>query len=180
MLLIGKKKKKKKITIHIVCLANDAVPNIERGQAASQRAKVVLKQASVWTPANHKRASFSSWSMIVPMVSLSTHCSIHYNSSSVSAEPLWRQGTLYSGQLAARTIPWLFLIYPSHSPYCGARGSLERCECGVRGARANELRAGLLIVSRLEAESRPTQTTHSTHQQPCVSFRPMRGGNASS
>ena len=41
----------------------------------------------------------------------------------------------------------------------------------VRGARANELRASLLIVSRLGAVLHPSQKAHSNHQQPSISGR---------
>lgn len=57
--------------------------------------------------------------------------------------------------------------------------SLRKMCVWVRGARANELRVSLLVVSRLGAALHPTQKTHSNHQQPSILLGPiMHASNA--
>lgn len=86
--------------------------------------------------------------------------SIHYNSSSVSP---------HSGQLAARTRSWLFLIYPSHSPRCGVEPLEDVSEWEEPELMSWELLACWLLRSR--AKSRASGGTFKSPHSPAPSGR---------
>lgn len=116
-----------KTKIHIVCLANTS-------SEYRLWVDVSCMQKLFWNNPPYEPTKERPplpralvWLYCRSLCVLSIHSSIHYSGSSVSAEPQWRQGAPYSGQLAARTIPWLFLIYPSHSPCCGLESQGDVC-----------------------------------------------------
>lgn len=142
----------------------------------SQHAKVVLKQASVYEP-NHKRASSSTPSIGVIVVK------VFFSQSSPCITPfiimvaVCRQNRQDGKEpcIQVNSQSERFLDYSLFIPVIppAVVWSLWKMCVWVNGARANELRAGLLIVSRLQ----PTQKAHSNHQA-SPAFRVLQASDA--
>lgn len=146
----------------------------------SQHGEVVLKQSSVWTTKKRPPPSGALVWLYCRSLSLSSP----YTAPFIIMVAVCRQslGDGKEPHIQVNSQPERFLDYSLFIPVIppAVVWSLREMCVWVRGARPNELRVSMLVVSRPGAVLHPTQKAHPHHQQHSIWFTLIPANNQAS